>query len=120
MAIDIPNYSASHKEETSEEHLIAKGTAKPSESGIFKLDSSHKINYIEVLESLFPYTKRDEPILDFNQYHQYEQYDDHTYTNEYECRYEYMVQNPEENAGENENADNHYNQSYEKYCDRED
>ena len=118
MAIDIPKSSASHKEETSEEHLISKGTAKPSESVIFKVDGSHEINYIEMLESLFPNTKRDEPILDFNQYLQYEQYDDHTYTNEYECRYEYnMAQHPEEKG---ENADNQNDQYYEKYCERED
>ena len=56
------------KKKTSEEHLIARKGTEPSESVIFKLDGSHEIDYIEMLESLFPKTKRNEPILDFNQY----------------------------------------------------
>ena len=71
MTSDLPNHPALQKKKTSEVHLIARKGTEPSESVIFKLDGSHEIDYIEMLESLFPKTKRNEPILDFNQYEQY-------------------------------------------------
>ena len=82
MTSDLPNHPALQKKKTSEEHLIARKSTEPSESVIFKLDGSHEIDYIEMLESLFPKTKHNEPILDFNQY---EQYNDKNYSNKYEC-----------------------------------
>ena len=83
MPTHVPKYSASTKE--TYEHLIMKGI-KPS--------------VIEMYMAM----------LNFNQYAEYVQYDDHTYANDdtCECRVSVTV-----------NADKNY-QKYEKYNDRED
>ena len=83
MPTHVPKYSASTKE--TYEHLIMKGI-KPS--------------VIEMYMAM----------LNFNQYAEYVQYDDHTYTNDdkYEFRESVTV-----------NADKNY-QEYENYSDRED
>ena len=83
MPTHVPKYSASTKE--TYDHLITKGI-KPS--------------VIEMYMAM----------LNFNQYAEYVQYDDHTYTNDdkYECRENVTV-----------NTDKNY-QEYEKYSDRED
>ena len=83
MPTHVPKYSASTKE--TYEHLIMKGI-KPS--------------VIEMYMAM----------LNFNQYAEYVQYDDHTYTNDdkYEIRESVTV-----------NADKNY-QKYENYSDRED
>ena len=80
---NVPKYSASTKE--TYDHLITKGI-KPS--------------VIEMYMAM----------LNFNQYAEYVQYDDHTYTNDdkYECRENVTV-----------NTDKNY-QEYENYNDRED
>ena len=83
MPTHVPKYSASTKE--TYDHLITKGI-KPS--------------VIEMYMAM----------LNFNQYAEYVQYDDHTYTNDdkYECRENVTV-----------NTDKNY-QEYENYNDRED
>ena len=83
MPTYVPKYSASTKE--TYDHLITKGI-KPS--------------VIEMYMAM----------LNFNQYAEYVQYDDHTYTNDdkYECRENVTV-----NTGKNY-------QEYENYNDRED
>ena len=83
MPTHVPKYSASTKE--TYDHLITKGI-KPS--------------VIEMYMAM----------LNFNQYAEYVQYDDHTYANDdaFECRESVTV-----------NADKNY-QEYENYSDRED
>ena len=104
MATDTSKYSASQREMF--EHLITK---KPS---VIEVNPNLIIEIGPVLENLFPKKRSgDEKMLNFNQYDQYVQYDDHTYANDdttYECK-----------ESGNAHADNNYHQ-YENYSDRED